>query len=68
MPSCASTIGIGVHGQLALFPGLAEAGRERLVELDKTFQHHAADLRIEHRFGRRRHHREAAARTGSPER
>ena len=38
--------------------------RERLVEFGKTFQHHGADLGIGHRLGGRRHHREAAARTG----
>ena len=60
--SCASTIGSARGGYLALFPGRAEAGRERPVELDETFQHHGADTGIGDRFGCRRHHREAAAR------
>ena len=56
--------GIGGCRQFALLLGEAEAGRERLVEFGKSFQHHGADLRIGHRFRRRRHHREAAARAG----
>ena len=56
--------GIGARGQFALLFRQPEAGGERLVEFDKTFQHHGADLGIGHRFRRRRHHREAAARAG----
>ena len=62
--SCASTTGSAVSGSSPLLPGKAEAGGERLVEFGKSVQHHGADLRIGHRFRRRRHHREAAARTG----
>ena len=62
--SCASTAGSALLGNLALLSCQAEAGRERLVEFDKAFQHHGADIGIGHRFRGRRHHREAAARAG----
>ena len=62
--SCASTTGSAEAGSSPLLLGDPETRRERLVEFDKSFQHHGADLRIGDRFRGRRHHGKTAARAG----